>query len=101
MPPKDLKLSVFQIEGFDEDRIWEMGQTYAAEPSNRTLHGRGDITVSAVYQIGLSLNPDNQPPRHADIVDWPEEKSKQKLFAVELADGARLRLNPSVGVATP
>ena len=74
MPPQDLKLSVFQIEGLDENLIWEIGTTHVAEPGNRTLHGRGDITVAAVSETGLGLSPDNEPPRHANIVGWPEEK---------------------------
>jgi len=93
--PQNLRLSVFQIKGLDENSIWEIGEVYVAKPSKRTLHGRGDIIVSAVHQIGLGLSPDNEPPRHADIVGWPEGKSEQKLLAEELAADATLRLDSS------
>ncbi len=101
MPPENLRLSVFQIKGLNENDIWKMGEAYIAKPSKKTLYGRGDITVSAVHRIELDLISDNEPPRHADIVGWPEEKSEQKLLAEELAADASLGLNPSVGVPTP
>ncbi len=100
MPPENLRLSVFQIKGLDEGDIWKMGETYVAKPSKKTLYGRGDVTVSAVHQRALDLDPDNEPLRHADIIGWPEEKSAQKLLAEELAVDASLTLNSSVDVPT-
>ena len=32
------------------------------------------------------------PPRHADLIGWPEEKSARKLIALELAEQAELEL---------
>jgi len=95
MPPENLRLSVFRIKGLNEDDMWAIGEAYVAKPSKKTLYGRGDVTVSAVRQIELDLDADNEPPRHADIVGWPEEKSAQKLLAEELAVDATLRLNSS------
>lgn len=69
-----------------------MGQTYVAEPRNKTLYGRGDITISLVHQVGLDVVADNDPPRHADITGWPEDKSKRKILAMQLAAEASLRL---------
>jgi len=95
MPWPSFKLSVFQIRDLAENRIWEMGESSVAKPTNRTLYGRGDITLSAVHKNGLRVDPDNNPTRHADIVGWPEEKSEQKLLAMELAEDASLRLKSS------
>jgi hypothetical protein len=36
----------------------------------------------------------NIPPRHAEIVDWPDEKSKRKEIALELAEKTLLILRP-------
>jgi hypothetical protein len=33
--------------------------------------------------------PQEPPPRHANIIGWPEEKSEQKQIAMELAAEAQ------------
>jgi len=92
MPPGDLKLSVFQTKNLSEKNIWDIGERHVAQPRKKTLYGRGDVTVASVQKIGLKIDPDNEPPRHAGIIGWPEGKSEQKSLAQELAEQASLRL---------
>jgi hypothetical protein len=40
----------------------------------------------------LLVDLDNAPPRHANIVGWPREKSAQELIAHVLAARAVLKL---------
>ena len=94
LPPADRKLSVFQIKELAETEIWRIGETCISQPTGRTLHGRADISVLSVHNVDLKIDPNNKPPRHANIIGWPEEKSKQKLFALELAAKATLKLKP-------
>ena len=61
----------------------------------RTLHGRADIQALNILEINLQVNPDNIPPRHANIIGWPELKEEQKSIAQELAAKASLRLHTS------
>ena len=88
LPPADLKLSIFQIKQLDEIEIWKLCQ-------RSTFHGRGDFVVSAVLKVDLKVDPDDDPPRHANIIGWPYEKSAQKLLAIELAAEATLTLRSS------
>ena len=48
--------------------------------------------ATTVRETGLTIDPDNDPPRHANILGWPEEKSEQKLIALELSESAKLKL---------
>ncbi len=89
MPPKDLKLSVFQIVGLRIPAIWRLGVVHVAGPSQRTLYGRADVRRTVVDEVGLAVEADNDPPRHAAIVGWPIEKSAQKLYALDLAGRAQ------------
>jgi hypothetical protein len=57
--------------------------------------GRADISVAAVQKIGLQVTPHEPPPRHANIVNWPDEKSAQRLKAMELAADAQYRPSSS------
>jgi hypothetical protein len=90
----DLKLSVFQIRGMAEDEIWNLGERTVVRSSVRTLYGRADIHVAAVRETGLEVHPDNNPQRHANVINWPMEKSKRKLLALQLAERANLKLHP-------
>lgn len=97
MPPEDLRLSVFRIDGLQLDEIWEMGQRKVidATPQSKVLYGIADIKVSKVQQNNLKVDPDNNPIRHANIIGWPQEKERQKIIALELAAEADLILKKS------
>jgi len=43
--------------------------------------------------MGLELQRDDKPKRHAEIVGWPGEKHKQKMLAMNLAAKSDLILN--------
>ena len=89
---KDKQVSVFRISGLAAPAIWEIGNRYVATPLRRSLLGRADIKASDPVIIGLQVTPDDNPPRHANIGGWPEDASKHKLLAIQLAEKASLRL---------
>jgi len=88
MPPSDRRLSVFIISGLNERDIWSIGENLR----NLELLGCADIIANHVYKSELNIEVDNNPLRHANIVNWPEEDSAIKLKAMELAQNARLQL---------
>jgi len=94
MPDPYDNLSVFRTSDWVEDRIWERGK----KDQDRTLKARGDVLASAVLEVEeLFLDPDDDPPGHANIKGWPvgqENKSKRMEIAKTLADKARLFLCP-------
>jgi len=93
MPNRDGETSVYRIIGLVDPEIFEIGQRYVANKRNKPLLGRADIEVSKVFDRDLSVISDPNPhPRHANIVDWPEEREKYRLLAVELAAEAELHL---------
>lgn len=96
-PPPDLRLSVFRIDGLGTEDIWKCGQINVTNmmPEPRHIYGIANIRVSEVQAASLSVDPDNNPERHASIVGWPEDKSERKLLTQELALKAKLLLkNP-------
>ena len=94
MPPPELKLSVFQIHELSSTEVWQLGFKYCADPPLRNVHARADLPKESVGDVGLTLDMDNTPPRHASIAGWPAEKSKQKLHALQLAQRASLSIAP-------
>jgi hypothetical protein len=91
--PRDGATSVFNVAGLSSvEEIWEIATEFVGRRGNRNLHGHAEIDSGAVLEAGLSLEVDNDPPRHANIVDWPEEKAERKARALKLASAAILWL---------
>lgn len=59
---------------------------------NRRLHGTGTLRAKAVIEMGLAIDANNRPPRHANIIGWDNKKERQKLQAAKLASRAQLLL---------
>jgi hypothetical protein len=94
MPPQDLQLSVSRIYGLSIKDIWKIGTKVIKKSRQKlTLYGRADIKVLTVTTNGLSIDPDNKPRRHANVIGWPPEKEEQKSIALELANKATLVLS--------
>ncbi len=89
--PKNGETSVFRISGISDEEVWDIGNREVVKDPNRPILGRADISASVVVAKGLEVSPSVPPERHANIVGWPTEKSKQKLIAIELAADAHFR----------
>ena len=84
------EVSVFRIDGLRPTRIWEIGEEIAKKRTG-TLYARGDIKAREVRHYSLDILPAEPPPRHANIIGWPEnDKPRQKLIALQLAAVATL-----------
>ena len=93
MPYKQKETSVYRIIDLDDEKVFEIGHRFVAVVLNNPLLGRADIVVSKILEKDLRVEPYPIPhPRHANIVDWPAEKSKHRLIAIELAAEAELHL---------
>ena len=96
MPATSGETSVFRISSLLENEIWEIGNREVAQKRGLPLLGRADISAFHILDNKLKLIPDNNPPRHANIVGWPPEKSEQILIAMVLAENAQLHLKCKV-----
>ncbi len=83
--PKSGETSVFRISGISDREVWEIGDREVGLRRDKPVLGRADIGASFVITKGLNVVPSEPPIRHANIVGWPEEKSEQRLVALELA----------------
>ncbi|MCG6551798.1 MAG: hypothetical protein L7F77_05680 [Candidatus Magnetominusculus sp. LBB02] len=91
MPPQNRLLSVFRIFDLDNNDIWALGDKVGVL-RKLPLLARADIIAVQVNDVGLEIDANDDPPRHANIVGWPKEKSEIKLKAIELAERAQLYL---------
>ena len=98
--PSRGEVSVFRIDGLGENAIWEIGNDVARKRV-QTLYARGDTRTNDIRSIRvddpmkttLDVVPHEPPPRHANIVGWPEnDKPRQKVLALQVAATAKLIL---------
>jgi len=95
MPPPDLKLSVYQITNLLDDEIWALGGNVLEQHPQPRLYGRADVPVEAVQNQKLKAIRDDDPPRHVNVVGWPnyaDGKDLMKSLAQQLAKSAKLNL---------
>lgn len=93
------RTSVYRTINCEEAEIWSIGDRYVENrEKNRFILARGDLLAQTVYSQDLRIVPHPFPhPRHANIVNWPNEESPEhrKAKAVLLAQEARLIVRPS------
>lgn len=88
-PPPSLRLSVFRIDGLNSKSVVQLSSKHIL---GKTLYGWAKLTEKNVQKNGLSLDLNEDPERHADIVGWPEDKDRRKIIALELANASTLML---------
>jgi len=93
MPNQNGEVSVYRTKDLTCQQINEIGQLHVAEIQNKKLLGRAEIVTSSILKQDLKVEPEPRPhPRHANIVEWPADKSEYKMIAIELAAEAQLHL---------
>ncbi len=85
-----LSKSIFNVDSLSEPDIWTLAQTHVP-----TVKARGDIQQNDIVKIGLRVDQNNIPSRHANILDWDESedgmaREKNKSFAINLANCSKL-----------
>jgi len=87
---------VFRVNGLQEVQIWELGDTHVAAEIKRDIVARAELSVFQITSVGLHVDPDEPPPRHANVAGWPPDKGQMMELALELAAFADLRVRSSV-----
>lgn len=95
VPHPHRDLSVTRHLQATDSELWNVG-AQIANSRRCTLYGRADLQAQACIVQNLRVQaaplPDN--PNHADITNWPAEKSQQKMIAIEIAAAATLKARP-------
>jgi hypothetical protein len=85
LPASNLKLSVFRVSSLSDREIWVLAAE-KVEPTRGPVIGRGDLSVAQIVENKLKVTPDAvSTSRHADIVEWPDDRNLRATIAKELA----------------
>lgn len=88
----DHKTSVFRVQGLTQCEIWHLGDEDIAGQLGHEILALAELSVEQIMDINLRVEPDEPPPRHANIIGWPAAKNEWMSRAQELAAVATLRL---------
>ncbi len=77
--------SCFRISDLSASAVWDIAQKHVLSEKIKKIYGRFDFLAEGIFRHKLDFVPDNSPPRHANIVNWPHEKQAQKSRAQEIA----------------
>jgi len=92
LPGADGTLSVYRVLNLNDEEIWEIAVRHVEPGRGKKALARGDCLIKVFQQHNLQIEPDEDPPRHANIVGFPEEKDLQKSITMEIAAQAKLAL---------
>jgi hypothetical protein len=97
VPPR-LEASVFRIEGLSDQEVWELAVEQLEQAAGLPpVKAAGVVTPRAVADVGLQVDYDNDPPRHAAIIGW-SDKPTNKMKAQALAETASALIRPGSGL---
>ena len=96
------ELSVFGIDNLTGPAIRRMGLDVVRRRADaKRLYGWAWVEETAVQNPGLRVVRDDMPPRHANMVGWPDNADDRRAVVVNLARASRaVVLDPPVPAAT-
>jgi hypothetical protein len=86
--PLDAETSVFRHGRNPSESLWRIGDDLVA--GGRTLRGAAIFKAMHVRAALLDLISQEPPPRHANIVGWPESQSDPQMQKAERIERAAL-----------
>ena len=93
--PRDAKTSVFRQGPDPQEALWEMGDREIG--TDRRVRAAALVPAGVVRQARLDVESHEPPPRHANIIGWPNTvddaestRAQRKEFALLLAQAATL-----------
>ena len=90
-PPDGGETSVFRVMDLSEEAIWRLGEEVGKE-RQKLPKGRAQFVAAGAGRVGLHLDADDDPPRHANLVGWPATKPERLTVAQRLAAECEIHL---------
>jgi hypothetical protein len=91
-PSNETVLSVSRTDALAENDVWGHADIHVGQPSGRPVIARGDFKRPDAQDVEagafrLDVEPDEPPPRHANVVGYPAiaQKEIRRSLAQQLA----------------
>ena len=81
-----MTLSVSFIDDLECDEVRDLGvETGRRHRTAKQLFGWAVLRAEEIRELGLRIERDDNPPRHANILDWPDDSRLRKEKRLKLA----------------
>ncbi len=77
--------SVYRIENLNNTEVWDLGDTNVNNP----VLARLDVSANTIFNFKLDFDPDDTPPRHANIINWPKDRSEYRSVAQQITANSK------------
>lgn len=95
MPANDGNSSVYRSRNLSAKEIWDIGVEFVEKKrrDSKKILARADVQASVIYKQNIDIIPDTNPHiLHANLTDWPPEKSERILISLQLAQESVLHI---------
>lgn len=82
---EDYTTSVYRITELNTNEVWAL----ADKEVDVQVLARTTLKVQIVRDNTLDIDPDDVPPRHANIINWPQDRKQYRNVAQKLAAKAK------------
>jgi hypothetical protein len=84
-PDGDNVVSMYRVDGLSRAEVLALGDERVAGLRQKPLLGHIEIVAASVREVGLDVVDREPPPRHAEIIGFPDARELQISKAQELA----------------
>ena len=85
-PNRNVEVSVSRTQGLERSDIIEIGiDVVHRHKTAKALYGWAMLTTALVVANGLTLQHDNDPPLHSQILGWPRDPEVRKALQIDIA----------------
>ncbi|MCY4130048.1 MAG: hypothetical protein OXG15_12515 [Gammaproteobacteria bacterium] len=103
-PNVENEMSIARIDGLECDEILNLAIEFMAQSdSPQKVHGWFEFSAEAVEDADLTIDYDENPPRHANVIDWPDKDEAQSRATQILyrACYRKAHFNPPIDPTNP
>ena len=93
---------MFYVGSLSLGEVQDLGlEVVKRRPDTNQLHGWAVLEESAIAKAELQVIRDDSPPRHANVIGWPQDAAQRRLKAQLLASKATsVPVNPPITVTS-
>jgi hypothetical protein len=91
------QLSLFRTAGLTDSEVWQIAEQHVEPNRNKSVRGRGDLDHHDLTPIlerfsELTLDFDDDPPGHVNLLGWTDDRARNMQIAQRLRSVASIHL---------
>jgi hypothetical protein len=94
LPGRSGRCSVFRTHELVDSDVWNLGETHVAPGRGTPVIARADLPDEVVLEVELTIEADEPPPRHHNLVGWSSDRAANQMRALSLANASTLAIDP-------